>query len=59
MESDEVYLEEGEVPVTLNLSDLQVSYDDLTAVVPVLDQVVLILLRAGGAQTVLSAGTHL
>lgn len=52
------YLEEGEVPVTLNLSDLQVSHDDLTAVVSVLSQVVLGLLRTCGAQSVLCTGTH-
>lgn len=52
------YLEEGEVPVTLNLSDLQVSHDDLTAIIPVLSQVVLILLRTRGAQSVLRTRTH-
>lgn len=51
------YPEEGEIPVALNLSDLQVSHDDLAAIVAVLDQVVLVLLRARGAQTVLGAGT--
>lgn len=51
-------LEEGEVPVTLNLRDLQVSHDDLTAIVAFLDQVVLVLLGACGAQAVLRAVTH-
>lgn len=51
------YLEEGKVPVTLNLSDLQVSHDDLTAIVPVLGQVVLVLLGTSGAQAVLCART--
>ena len=59
MREDGVYLEEGEVPVTLNLSDLQVSHDDLTAVVPVFNQVVLILLRARGAHSILRTWTHL
>lgn len=52
------HLEEGEVPVALNLSDLQVPYDDLTAVVAIFDQVVLVLLGARGAQAVLRAVTH-
>lgn len=52
------YLEEGEVAATLDLSDLQVSHDDLTAIVPVLDQVVLNLLRTRGAQSILRPGTH-
>lgn len=57
-ERKDFYLEEGEVPVTLNLSDLQVSHDDLTAIVAVLSQVVLVLLRTCGAQSVLCARTH-
>lgn len=52
------HLEEGEVPVALDLSDLQVPYDDLTAVVAIFDQVVLVLLGACGAQAVLRAVTH-
>lgn len=51
-------LEEGEIPVALDLSDLQVPHDDLTAVVTILDQVVLVLLGACGAQAVLRAVTH-
>lgn len=52
------YLEEGEVPVALDLSDLQVAHDDLTAIVTVFIQIVLILLGACGAQSVLRTGTH-
>lgn len=44
-----IYLEKGEVPVAFNLSDLQVSHDNLTAVITIPDEVVLVLLRSCGA----------
>lgn len=52
------HLEEGEIPVTLDLGDLQVPYNNLTAVVAIFDQVVLVLLGACGAQAILRAVTH-
>ena len=58
IQKDELYLEEREIPVTLNLSDFKVSHDDLTAIIPILNQVVLIFLRACGAQSVLGTMTH-
>lgn len=38
------HLQEGKIPVTLNVRDLQVSHDDLTAFVALFDHVVLVLL---------------
>lgn len=53
-----MHLEEGEIPVALNLGNLQVSYNDLTAVVAIFDHVVLVLLGACRTQAILRAVTH-
>lgn len=58
IQRDKFYLEEREIPVTLNLSDFQVSHDDLTVIIPLLNQVVLIFLRACGAESILGTRTH-
>lgn len=52
------HLEEGEVPVALDLSYLQVAHDNLAAIITVPIQIVLILLRASRAQSVLRTRTH-
>lgn len=55
---DDIYLKEREVPVAFDLSYFQVSHNDFTTLISLLDQVVLIFLRACGAQSVLRTRTH-